>query len=110
MRAIDTTKCQLSVDLIVKVEGEDGLLASIYQIFHWSTKRPAATLHHSSGKVSTPPHPMTWVAEDGVAHLVVLATGHGTVNSITSLPASYVAGKFMPWLTSCSANTRTELA
>ena len=46
--------------------------------------------------MSTPPHPMTWVAEDGVAHLIVQATEHGTVNSITSLPASYVAGKFVP--------------
>ena len=42
VRAIDTTKCQLSVDLIVKVEGEDGLLASIHQIYYWSTKRPYA--------------------------------------------------------------------
>ena len=42
VRAIDTTKCQLSVDLIVKVEGEDGFPANIHQIFHWSTKRPCA--------------------------------------------------------------------
>ena len=42
MRAIDTTKCQSSVSLIVKVEGEDGLLASIHQIFHWSSMRQCA--------------------------------------------------------------------
>ena len=41
MRAVDTTDGQLFtdfvIDLIFKVEGEDGLRASIYQTFHWST-------------------------------------------------------------------------
>ena len=37
MRAVDTIDGQLFIDLIFKVEGEDGLRASIYQSFHWST-------------------------------------------------------------------------
>ena len=37
MRAVDTTNGQLSTDLIAKVEGEDGLRASIHLTFHWST-------------------------------------------------------------------------
>ena len=37
VRAVVTIDGQLSIDLIFKVEGEDGLCASIYQIFHWST-------------------------------------------------------------------------
>ena len=37
VRAVDTTDGQLFIDLIFKVEGEDGLRASIYQTFHWST-------------------------------------------------------------------------
>ena len=38
VRAVDTIDGQLFIDLIFKVEGEDGLCASIYQIFYWSTK------------------------------------------------------------------------
>ena len=37
VRAVDTIACQLFINLIFKVEGEDGLRASIYQTFHWST-------------------------------------------------------------------------
>ena len=37
VRAVDTTDGQLFIDLISKVEGEDGLRASIHQTFHWST-------------------------------------------------------------------------
>ena len=37
VRAVDTIDGQLFIDLIFKVEGEDGLRASIYQTFHWST-------------------------------------------------------------------------
>ena len=37
VRAVDTTDGQLSIDLIFKVEGEDGLRASIYQTFYWRT-------------------------------------------------------------------------
>ena len=36
-RSVDTIDGQLFIDLIFKVEGEDGLCASIYQTFHWST-------------------------------------------------------------------------
>ena len=37
MRAVDTIDGQLFIDLTFKVEGEDVLRVSIYQIFHWST-------------------------------------------------------------------------
>ena len=37
VRAFDTIDGQLFIDVIFKVEGEDVLCASIYQIFHWST-------------------------------------------------------------------------
>ena len=37
VRAVDTIDGQLFIDLISKVEGEDGLRASIHQTFHWST-------------------------------------------------------------------------
>ena len=37
VRAVDTIDGQLSIGLISKVEGEDGLCASIHQILHWST-------------------------------------------------------------------------
>ena len=37
VRAVDTIDGQLFIDLISKVEGEDGLRASIHQILHWST-------------------------------------------------------------------------
>ena len=37
VRAVDITGGQLFIDLISKVEGEDGLRASIHQTFHWST-------------------------------------------------------------------------
>ena len=36
MRAVDITDGQLFIDLISKVEGEDGFRASIHQTFHWS--------------------------------------------------------------------------
>ena len=37
VRAVDTIDGQLFIGLISKVEGEDGLHASIHQILHWST-------------------------------------------------------------------------
>ena len=37
MRAVDTIDGQLFIDLILKVEGEDGLRANIYETFYWST-------------------------------------------------------------------------
>ena len=37
VRSIDTTEGQFSFDLIVKGEGEDGLLTSFYDIFHCRT-------------------------------------------------------------------------
>ena len=37
VRAVDTIDGQLFIDLTFKVEGEDVLRASIYQIFHWKT-------------------------------------------------------------------------
>ena len=37
VRAVDITDGQFFIDLISKVESEDGLRASIHQTFHWST-------------------------------------------------------------------------
>ena len=37
VRSVDTIDGQHFIDLILKVEGEDGLCASIFQIFYWST-------------------------------------------------------------------------
>ena len=51
VRAVDTIDGQLFIDLIFKVEGEDGLRASIYQIFHWSTN-PVHKMEQGSGTSS----------------------------------------------------------
>ena len=57
VRAVDTIDGQLFIDLIFKVEGEDGLRASIYQIFHWSTN----PVHKMEQGSRTPRHVAVFV-------------------------------------------------
>ena len=57
VRAVDTIACQLLIDLIFKVEGEDGFRASIYQILTRvrtpSTKWNSEVEHQAMSQISS---------------------------------------------------------